>query len=298
MRTANAQLHSTAAADESYYQLQSAVTVERLTEAQRAEVLSFLAARPLHTVYLSGLIRDNGLESPLNRGSFYGCRNAAGHLEGVALLGHAILLEVQSEAALKALAQLAQGQTGTHLMLGEQAVIERFWHYYAEAGRELRLACREQLFELRWPVELQPAVPGLRLATLADLDLIVPVHAQLAFEESGVNPLAKDPIAFRQRCARRIEQGKTWVWVEAGRLLFKADIVRETPEVIYLEGIFVDPAHRGQGHGLRCLSQLSRTLLTRTTSICLLVNEQNQAAQQVYRKAGFKPRGLYATIFL
>ena len=34
-----------------------------------AEALAFLAAEPLHNVYMSGFIRDNGLVSPLNRGT-------------------------------------------------------------------------------------------------------------------------------------------------------------------------------------------------------------------------------------
>src|SRR2546430_5209448 len=49
------------------------VSVFELTEKERNEVLAFLAERPVHTVCIAGFIRDNGLVSPLNRGSFYGC---------------------------------------------------------------------------------------------------------------------------------------------------------------------------------------------------------------------------------
>ncbi len=40
-----------------------------LRETEKSEALSFLAQRPLHTVYMASLIRDNGVESPLNRGT-------------------------------------------------------------------------------------------------------------------------------------------------------------------------------------------------------------------------------------
>jgi predicted GNAT family acetyltransferase len=268
------------------------------TAVDEAEALAFLATRPVHTVNLRGFIGDNGLCSPLNRGKFYGYRNGEGALEGVALIGHATLIEAHTDRALEALARKAQECTRAHMIMGEQERIEEFWSYYAEDGQRMRLACRELLFELRWPVEARQVVSGLRLATLDDLDLIIPVQAAMAEEESGVNPLEKDPEGFRTRCARRIEQGRIWVCVENGRLIFKTDVMADTPEVIYLEGIYVNPEERSKGYGLRCLSQLSLTLLRRTETLSILVNEQNVAAQALYKRAGFKFTSTYDTIFL
>src|SRR5688500_475042 len=78
------------------------VTVHPLTDEHKAEVLDFLSARPLHTVFLAGFIRDNGLVSLLNRGTFYAARGREGRLEGVALIGHATLIEARTDAALEA----------------------------------------------------------------------------------------------------------------------------------------------------------------------------------------------------
>ena len=41
------------------------VFTEPLTNQEETEVIAFLAERPLHTVCMAGLIRDNGLESIL-----------------------------------------------------------------------------------------------------------------------------------------------------------------------------------------------------------------------------------------
>lgn len=275
-----------------------AATAEPLAEKHKTEVLAFLSERPLHTVYMTGCILDNGVVSPLNRGSFYGYRNREGQLEGVALIGHATLFETRSDASLAAFAALAQKCSRTHLLLGEMDKVENFWSHYAQGGQAPRMVCRELLFEQKFPVEVKEPVRGMRKATLKDLDLVLPVQARMAFEESGVNPLEKDPKGFRLRCARRIEQGRVWVLVEDGRLIFKADIISETPEVIYLEGIYVAAEDRGQGIGRRCLSQLTRNLLARTKTVSLLVNEQNQVASNFYLKAGFKLRAHYDTIFL
>lgn len=272
--------------------------VERLANGQEREVLSFLAARPLHTVSMASMIRDNGLVSSLNRGLFYACRNIAGALEGVALIGHATLFESRTAAALAAFARLAQSHTRAHMLLGEQENISQFWQHYSEGGQMPRVLCRELLYELRWPVAVQQPVKGLRLATLADLELVMPVQAAMAEAESGVNPMQTDAVGFRLRCARRIEQGRVWVLVENNELMFKAEVISETPEVIYLEGIYVRPEERGQKLGLRCLSQLTRNLLARVAAICLLVNELNTEAHVFYKNAGFQHECAYETIFL
>jgi len=274
------------------------VTVYSLTNEHEQEVLAFLSARPIHTVAMAGFIRDNGLVSTLNRGTFYSCRNSQGNLEGIALIGHINLIETRTDRALEAFARVAQKYSRTHLIMGEQERIEEFWNYYREAGQQRRLACRELLFELCPSVMPKQSAPELRLATSEDIELVMPVQAQMAFEESGVNPMEKDPEGFRLRCLRRIQQGRTWVWVENNELIFKADIMADTPEVIYLEGIWVNSTARGQGIGMRCMSQLACTLLEQTNSICLLVNEQNEDAHKFYQKAGYKVVSRYDTIFL
>lgn len=270
-----------------------------LTDGDADEVLAFLAERPLHTVGMAGFVLDNGLESPLNRGDFYACRDARGRLEGVALIGHAVLVEARTEEATALFAKLAQGRPGAHMILGEEQGVELFWSYYAEGGQAPRRMCRELLLEQRWPVEAREPVAELRVAEPSDLEAIVPVHARMAFEESGVDPLASDAEGFRARCLRRIEMGRVWVSTDAeGRLLFKADLVAETPQAVYVEGVYVAESERGRGYGVRCLSQLARELLLRSESVYLLVNELNAPARAFYEKVGFKPRGVFDTVFL
>jgi len=274
------------------------VTVEPLTNEERKEVLAFLSERPLHTIGLAGFIRDNNLESPYNRGTFYGCRNSEGRLEGVALVGHATLIEARTDRAVREFALTAHTAINTHLIMGEQDRMEQFWNFYADEGQDMRLMCREFLFELKRAVETRDSISELRLATSADLESILPVHAQLAFNVSGVNPLETDPEGFRARCLRRIEAGRVWVLIIEGKLIFKADIQADTPDVIYLEGIYVSSQDRRKGIGRRCLSQLTSDLLTRTKSVCVFVDESNVRAQSFYRLCNFKLRSAYHTIFL
>lgn len=280
-----------------------AAGVCKLTAHDEADVLRFLEARPVHTVFMASMVRDNGLDSPLNRGAFYGYRNSLGLLDAVALFGHATLLEARTGVAIDALAKFAREDAEAQknpirMILGEQEKTARFWNAYAKPGDEPRLVCSELLYEQRFPLDCSEAVPGLRPATLDDLVHVMQINATMAMEESGVNPMESDPLGYRMRTARRIEQGRVWVLVENGELIFKSDIIAETPEVIYLEGVYVRKEDRGKGMGLRCFSQLCRKLLARTVSICLLVNSENKAAQEFYRRAGYELRSHYDTIFM
>ncbi len=288
----------TAAPIEAFPIASSSLTVRPLDDEHEAEVLAFLADRPVHTVFMAGFIRDNGIVSELNRGTFYGCRDRRGSLEGVALIGHFTFVEARSEAALASFAGLAQDCPSAHMILGEQGRVEAFWNYFSQAGSKPRRVCRELLLEKRGPVESFEPIHGLRQANPDDLPLILPVNAEMVFDESGINPLDVDARGFQERWLRRIQQGRVWVWTENGRLIFNADVMCETPQVIYLEGIYVDANKRGQGYGLRCLSQLSSQLLQRAQSLCLFVNEQNVRGQAFYQKAGFKVCANYDTVFL
>lgn len=276
------------------------VTIEtdELTEEDRNEVLAFLAERPTQTVCIAGFIRDNGLVSPHNRGTFYGCRNSEGRLEGVALIGHATLIEARTTRAMREFGLMAQAYPRTHMILGEKESVEQFWNYYADEGQQMRLACRELLFELRQAMDVREEVEGLRRATIDDLDQIAPVQAAMAEFESGVNPMEIDPEGFRARCTRRIEMGRVWVLEQGGRIIFKADVQAHTPDVVYLEGVWVNPSERGKGIGRKCLRHLCGDLLTRTKSVCVLVNEESERTHTFYRMCNFKMRGVYNSIFL
>ncbi len=134
------------------------------------------------------------------------------------------------------------------MIMGEKERVADFWSHYASAGRRQRHACREWLFELTGPIAARESATGLRLATEAELELVMPVQAELAFIESGVNPMHVDPQGFRARCLRRIEQRRTWVVVEDGQLIFKADLISKTSAVVYLEGIWVRDEERNSGN--------------------------------------------------
>jgi predicted GNAT family acetyltransferase len=277
---------------------QISLIAEPLTPDDQGQVLAFLSERPAHTFGLMGLIRENGLVSPKNRGKFYACRDARGDIDGVALIGYNTLLETRSEDSIRAFAHLARACPNIFLILGEEGIVQKFWQHYSGPERAATEGESYVLLKQSWPIEVRQPVPQLRLATPEDLELVVTAHALSGIEETGVDGREQDPSGFPQRCAQRIENGHTWVWIDNGKLIFKIEILTDTPEIVYLESMWIDPEERNKGYALRCLAQLGKELLSRASAICLLVQEKNVAAQSVYKKAGYKTIGYYQAIFL
>jgi len=269
-----------------------------LTSSDEAETLAFLRKRPIHTVVMTSFILDNGITSELNRGKFFGYRNAHGELEGVALIGHSTLVEARSDEALKALAFIARkSATPIHLIMSSGGSAEDFWNYYGDGFHQPRLTCTELLFEVGFPFMVPNCNWDVRAAKPEELTEIAEAQAAIAVMESGVDPMVRDRDGFMKRVLRRIEQNRVFVVYEDGKLVFKADIVAETADVIYLEGVYVAPEYRGQGVGSSCLAKLTLNLMKRVQNVCMLSNINFIDAHMMFLKAGFKHTDSCITLF-
>jgi GNAT superfamily N-acetyltransferase len=272
--------------------------VIELKNENTSEVLAFLSVRPVHTVVMSSFINDNGIESQLNRGVYYGFRNRKGELEGVALIGHSTLVEARSDEALKALAfQARNAATPLHLVMSSGDAAERFWNYMTDGRRAPRLTCTEALFEISFPFAVRGTEHKLEKATMDWLIPVAEAQAEVAFIECGVDPMAKDREGFLKRVARRIGQGRVFVVTDSEKLVFKADVIAETDDCVYLEGIYVSPEYRGKGIGSDCLAALSLELLNRVSNICMLSNVEFKSAHRSFMKAGYRNTDHCTTLF-
>lgn len=273
-------------------------SAEPLTEQHKQETLNFLSQRPVNNVILSGWILDYGIVSPQHRGTFYGCRDAKGNLIGVSMIGRNLLFEACTDESIAAFARCARDCTDVRMVFAEEEKLSTFWrHYRGEAP--MPAVSRHRLIRSGGPISDEiEMVDELRIATLDDLDQIVSAHAEMVLVETGVDPLETDADGFRMRCAHRVEQGRVWVWIKGGELIFKTDILGVTPEAIYLEGLWVNPKERGNGHATRCLTSICRQLLSGSNTICGFLEAEHSLSNSLYRKAGFKEVDKYAKIYL
>lgn len=277
----------------------TAGNVFSLKEGDLAEAFLYLTAPTIHAVIMHGFLSDNGLSRALNRGEYYGYRNSSGELEGLGLIGHSTLFDARSEGALNAFALLArESATPINMIMSAGDHADRFFDVYSDGLYEPRRRCVEIAFETRFPFTVPKGAYNVRLGRPEDIDEISRAQAELAFVESGVNPLAIDADGFRGRVMRRIEMGRSYVVVVDGKLIFKADLIAATDEAAYLEGVYVAPTDRGRGTGSACLSQVCLELLHSSSTVNLLSNSELAAAHGCYARAGFRQSGRYTTLFV
>jgi len=271
-------------------------TVRELCDADYNQVLAFLSEDPSRTVNLRGAIQDYGISNPAHRGRFFGYYEDD-RLAGVALLGHIIAICAEDDALSYFAQTAAEIRAKGHVIFGPRAQVEAFWEHLARSGRETR-AVAEQY----WYVCQQPrlAVKQLQLqrASLEELDVVANAQADMVYETSGIDPRLADPEGFRHRVLGRIERGRIWVKIEDGKVVFKAEIHHETPDAVYLEGIWTHPDYRNRGIAKSCVAELVHRMLRKHQSICLVVEPEEKVARRVYEQVGFTYSEDYQARFL
>ena len=120
----------------------------------------------------------------------------------------------------------------------------------------------------------------------------MPACAAAHEQEIGVDPMQRDPDGFRWRTRSQIEEERSWLWIEDGVILFKAEASAWTPEAVQLQQVWVDPEVRRRGYGARGLADLCRLLLERVPTVCLFVRAENDAGDPPVRgdRHGARPR--------
>jgi ribosomal protein S18 acetylase RimI-like enzyme len=136
----------------------------------------------------------------------------------------------------------------------------------------------------------------LRAATLEDLDVLVDASAHAYREEVGVDAFERDPALFEWRTRTQVEQGRSWIWREDDRILFKAEASAWTDKAVQLQQVWVEPKLRGRGYGKRGLEDLCRELLVRTPTVCLFVRPENDAAIALYESIGMRRTIAYRSL--
>jgi hypothetical protein len=277
----------------------SQTSIHQLKAESEMEVLDFLTGRPPQSIFMIGLIRDNGIVSPLNNGKFYAYRNSNGEIEGVGLIGQLTMFETKTKTATENIAKLSREKLLIRKILGEPEKLKEFWMTFEPLKPFPDTTCQDLLMEQRQSNDIGEMVRGLRQATINDLTIIMQANARLASERNNINSMLVDPLRFRLYSVRVIEQGRVWMWVENNKLIFKADILADTRGAICLDNLYIDSDDsRNEYYSLLCLSQLSGQLLKSSDSVCVLVNEKNQRLQDLCTKAGFSLRERYQTVSL
>jgi uncharacterized protein len=256
----------------------------RLVKRPRmSQVLAFCAADPIERVFLEDVAR-RGL------GRFAGLRES-GRLTALLHLGANL---VPSGPGCGAFADLV-AKSEPRMVVGEEGAVTELWDLVRDTFPE---PLDDRPGQPVYVLERPPAGGGssLRRATLDDLDVLVVACAEAYREEAGVDAYARDPALFEWRTRAQIEEGRSWLWSEDGRIRFKAEASAWTPQAVQLQQVWVDPELRGQGYGKRGLADLCRLLLETTPAVCLFVRPENAPAIALYEGIGMRQTITYRSL--
>lgn len=175
----------------------------------------------------------------------------------------------------------------TRMIIGDERAVTELW----AAAEGVMPSPREDrpgqpVYVIDEPPEGEDT--GLREARRDDFDLLLPACAATHKEELRVDPLERDASGFRRRTLGQIQEHRSWLWVENGTILFKAEASAWTPGAVQLQQVWVDPEARRQGYAKRALRDLCRLLLERTPTVCLFVRPENTPAIALYRSIGMR----------
>ncbi len=284
-----------------------------LGEDRRAELRGLYEREVATNIFSLSWMENYGLVS--RRPGVFEYRGVVrdGTLEAVALVitDRLVLLAAADPADAGALGAFyaRKGAWFGHVVSARDDV-EAFWRGYTEHYRGVpmpsaRLISPQRVYELdtvRWD-ELDGGATypesGLRRARPGDLDPLLLASAQMHLEETGEDPLDKDAPAFRGHVRHRVETGRSFVWFEGHRLVFKADVSAQSKYGVQISGVYTAPRERGRGIATRAMRDLCATLFDRGwPRVTLYVNESNVPARKVYERVGFEALGPYTTVFV
>jgi ribosomal protein S18 acetylase RimI-like enzyme len=247
------------------------------------QILAFCAEDPVERVFLEDVARRG-----LGRFSAFA---ENGRLTALCHVGANVVPSGRECGRFAAVT--ARGRA--RMIIGDEVPVTELWEVVADrmpAPRDDRPG--QPVYVIEEPP--QPAGTGLRAATERDYEVLLPTCAAAHEEEIGIDPLARDPDGFRWRTRSQIEEGRSWVWIESGTILFKAEASAWTPSAVQLQQVWVDPPVRNRGYAQRGMRDLIRLLLAAVPAVCLFVRPENAPAIRVYEAVGMERRGSYRSL--
>ena len=202
-------------------------------------------------------------------------------------------------AAITAFAEKARRQgRRCSSIVGPADAVGEIWRQLApfwDRPREIR-ACQPLMAIVRDPlVEPDPAVRRVRPD---EIGILLPASVAMFTEEVGVSPIGADGgAAYRARVSELVTHGRSFARIDAGAIVFKAEVGAVTPHACQIQGVWVPPALRGRGHashGMAALVSIARLAFAPVVS--LYVNDFNAPARATYQRVGFTEVGTFMSV--
>jgi predicted GNAT family acetyltransferase len=274
-------------------------SVRALTTADRDQALE-VCARDIRTnVFVAARILDGGLAT------FPGA--LLGYAEGPGLQSicwaSANLVPVGCDApALAAFAaKMRRWRHQCSSVFGPSEMVLPLWETLRPSwGQARAVRAHQPVLSTAGPLPSgTPIDPLVRPARFDEVDLVMPAAAAMFTEEIGYPPYRGSGHLYRQGIASLIRAGRTFVRVDDGEVVFKADVGSVALGVAQVQGVWVAPRWRGQGLAVPAMAAVvERVRAEIAPVVTLYVNDFNTPARATYARVGFGEIGSFATVLM
>lgn len=272
--------------------------VRVLGNADRERALELCARTPAAGVYVAARIGEVDLDRAGDVLLGYAPR---GEVEALCWASANVVPVECDQAAAEAFAQrLRRQQSRYSSIFGPSMQVAWMWDALAGSWREpidLRVPQPLMAIEEDAPLGVAPD-PRVRAADAADLDILVPAAAAMFTEEIGYAPYrdARGEAHYRRLVTDMVRRGRSYVVVEHGRVVFKADVGSVGVGAAQIQGVWIDPAYRGRGIAAPAMAAVVEHTRRIGPLVTLYVNSYNAPALATYHRVGFTEVGQFATI--
>ena len=279
-----------------------------LTQADWPRLKSLLDVSPLETIFLSSRVERFGLDA-----AQLGCP-VLGVVRGGKLVTAvhcgANLMPVGDPAALGEVIEHLGPRIRTQSILGQTSLVEALyrglvqrWGTSWAAVRDLRP--HQPLLAWRPGKPLPVAAdPRVRAMGLPDLAAYHAAAVRMYTEEVGTSPQdATDSyhsyvrfLISNRRAFGAMSHHRSLGVGGGDRVWFKADVGATYGAVCQIQGVWLDPALRGQGLAEPLMAAVLGLLDPKWKVVSLYVNDYNLRARRMYARLGFQIVGEFATV--
>jgi predicted GNAT family acetyltransferase len=273
-------------------------TVRVLDDRDAPAVLDILSSDPVANVFVQSRVEAVGLQ-PWRLGAEMWGQQVDGRLVGLCYAGANLVPVAGDESAVRAFGDRARRQgRRCSSIVGTAELVEPLWRLLEPSwgpARDVR-PCQPLMV-----TDSEPAVaadPLVRQVRPDEVDTLLPASIAMFTEEVGVSPVAGDGgNLYRARVSELVHLGRSFARIESGHVVFKAEVGAATAVACQIQGVWVDPARRGEGLSIAGMAAVvTACRATIAPVVSLYVNDFNEAARRAYGRVGFRDVGTFMSV--
>lgn len=277
--------------------LGTASGVRVLTASDLPGLRRLIERDPLVNLFVDYRLQSTRMQPRWFGGEMWGYYEGRELVSACHVAANLVPVEATPEA-IRAFADRAlSGRRTSSSIVGTQATVSALWQQIEPEWGPARSLRMNQPFMQISSQPLATPDPRVRRVLLDEIDILYPASVAMFTEEVGESPELPGRHSYRARVTQLISRGWAFAIIEDGKVLFKAEVGSATEHGTQIQGVYVDPARRGEGIAVAGMAavveQVRRDI---APAVTLYVNDYNLAARRTYEHVGFEQVETFASI--